>query len=110
VIDENGNPSQMTWHEALDLAARSAMQSMQRLKELILIGHTDSLGTDAYNERLGFRRASFVAQQLEARGVPHRIIRIESKGRTQPVNLRADESDDLFRLRSRRVEFIKVFK
>jgi len=110
VIDENGSASSMTWREALNLAARSALQSTNRLKELVLIGHTDSLGTDAYNERLGFRRATFVAQQLEARGVPHRIIRIVSKGRTQPMGNRPSESDDLFRLRSRRVEFIKVFK
>ena len=110
VIDENGQPSSMTWHEALDLAARSALRSMDKLKELVLIGHTDSLGTDAYNERLGFRRATFAAEELEKRGVPHRLIRIESRGRTHPVNHQQGESDDLFRLRSRRIEFVRVFK
>lgn len=110
VIDENGQPTNMTWHEALDLAAHSALQSLDKLKELVLIGHTDSLGTDAYNERLGYRRATFAAEELEKRGVPHRIIRIVSKGRTRPVALRPGEVDDMFRLRSRRLEFVRVFK
>ena len=86
------------------------MQSLHDLKELILIGHTDSLGTDAYNDRLGFERATFVANELEKRGIPKAIIRVKSAGRTEPVSRRPDESDEIFRLRSRRVEFIKVFK
>jgi hypothetical protein len=110
VIDENGQASSMTWTQALDLTAHSALRSLSRLRELVLIGHTDSLGSDAYNQRLGFRRATFVAQELEKRGVPYNIIRVVSKGREQPVARRPGESDELFRLRSRRVEFIKVFQ
>ena len=109
-IDENGQSSAITWQQALDLTAHSALASLDRLKELIIIGHTDSLGSDAYNERLGYRRATFVALQLEKRGVPARIIKVESRGRTQPVARRPGEADDLFRLRSRRAEFVKVFK
>ncbi len=109
-IDENGQASSSTWHQVLDLAAHSALRSMNDLKELILIGHTDSLGTDAYNDRLGFERATFVANELEKRGIPKAIIRVKSAGRTEPVARRPDESDETFRLRSRRVEFIKVFK
>jgi OmpA-OmpF porin, OOP family len=100
----------MTWTQALDLTAHSALRSLSRLREFVLIGHTDSLGSDAYNQRLGFRRATFVAEELEKRGVPQNIIRIVSKGREQPVARRPGESDELFRLRSRRVEFIKVFQ
>ena len=110
VIGDNGQASDMTWERALDLTAHSAIRSISRLRELLLIGHTDSLGTDAYNERLGFRRATFVAKELEKRGVPESIIRVVSKGREQPVERRPGESDELFRLRSRRVEFIKIFQ
>ncbi len=109
-IDDNGQASNSTWQQVLDLTAHSALNSMSKLKELVLIGHTDSLGTDAYNHQLGLERATFVATELEKRGVPKQIIRIESRGRTQPVARRPEESDETFRLRSRRVEFIKVFK
>jgi hypothetical protein len=109
-IDESGQASTSTWQHVLDLTAHSTVQSMRDLKELILIGHTDSLGTDAYNNRLGFERATFVANELERRGIPKAIIHVKSEGRTEPVTRRPDESDETFRLRSRRVEFIKVFK
>ncbi len=109
-IDDHGEPSSMTWQQALDLTAHSAIRSLSKLKELLLIGNTDSLGTDAYNNRLGLERATFVANELERRGVPKEIIRVASEGRTEPVARRPDESDEIFRLRSRRVEFIKVFQ
>ncbi len=109
-IDDHGIASSTTWQQALDRTAHSAMRSLDKLKELVLIGHTDSAGTDAYNNRLGYERATFVATELEKRGIPKGIIRVESKGRTDPVNRRTQESDDIFSLRSRRVEFIKVFK
>ena len=109
-IDENGQPSSLTWQHALDLTAQSVLQSLKSLKELVVIGHTDSLGSDAYNDNLGFERATFVAKQLEARGVPSDLIKVRSMGRTQPVARRPGESDEIFRLRSRRAEFIKVFK
>ncbi|HEY3876006.1 MAG TPA: OmpA family protein [Candidatus Kapabacteria bacterium] len=109
-IDENGQPSTMTWQRALDLTAHSALASLDKLRELLLIGHTDSLGTDAYNNRLGMQRATFIASELEKRGVPSNIVRIESAGRTEPVLRRPDESDEVFRLRSRRVDFVKIFR
>ena len=108
-MDDNGQASSTTWTQAIDLAAHSALRSLDHLKELIIIGYTDSLGSDAYNDRLGFRRASFVASEMEKRGIPKKIIRVTSKGRTEPVARRPGESDEIFRLRSRRVEFIKVF-
>lgn len=110
VIDENGQPSGTTWKETLDLAATSILQSKDKLRQVVVIGHTDSLGTDAYNEKLGERRASFVADQLIARGVPRALLVVESRGRTQPVAMRPDEADEIFRMRSRRVQLIKVFK
>ncbi len=109
-IDDNGQPSAMTWQEALDLTAHATLRSTGLLRELLLIGHTDSLGSDAYNDNLGMERAAFVARELEKRGVPASIIKVKSMGRRQPVERRPGESDEIFRLRSRRVEFIKVFK
>ena len=83
-IDDNGQASNSTWRQVLDLTAHSALNSMSKLKELVLIGHTDSLGTDAYNHQLGLERATFVATELEKRGVPKQIIQ-NRVGRTNPT-------------------------
>ena len=109
VIGDDGKPSTMTWKTALDLTAQSTLRSLKSLKRLVVIGHTDSLGSDAYNDKLGLHRAQFVASELIKRGVPEKLLSVSSRGRMQPVAIRPGESDEEFRLRSRRVEFVKVF-
>lgn len=47
-----------------------------------VIGHTDPIGSDAYNMRLSERRANAVAQYLVRRGVPGDRIRAEGRGET----------------------------
>ncbi len=49
-------------------------------------GHTDLVGSDAYNNRLGRRRAEAVVQFLAQNGVSRRRVEgVVSRGRTQPV-------------------------
>lgn len=49
-------------------------------------GHTDLVGGEAYNDRLGFRRARAVSRYLVQRGVaPSRIDAVESRGEREPV-------------------------
>ena len=110
IINENGEKSEMRWQSSIDLLASSIKNSLATLDKVILYGHTDSLGTDEYNFALATRRATFIAKQLKARGIPEKYLLIFSKGRTMPVVREAAESDEIFQLRSRRVEFIKVFK
>ncbi len=110
ILGDSGEQLDVTWEHSLDMVAQSAKSSLSRLKEIVLIGHTDSLGTDVYNEQLGILRATFVKKELVERGLPASKIRIETKGRTVPIDRRTTESDEIFRLRSRRVEFVKVFK
>jgi outer membrane protein OmpA-like peptidoglycan-associated protein len=110
VIGDNGEQLPMSWQNSLDLVARSAKASLATLKEIVVIGHTDSMGTDEYNDRLGERRAAFIRDELVKRGVPRNMMRLVSRGRKQPIARRPDETDEIFRLRSRRAEFIKVFK
>jgi OmpA-OmpF porin, OOP family len=50
-----------------------------------LTGHTDSIGTDAYNQKLGLRRAEAVKQYMVNHGVAADKIAVESKGKSQPV-------------------------
>jgi hypothetical protein len=110
VIGDNGEQLPMSWQNSLDLVARSAKSSLGSLREIVVIGHTDSMGTDEYNNKLGERRAAFIRDELVKRGVPRNVLRITSRGRMQPIARRPEESDDIYRLRSRRAEFIKVFK
>ena len=49
-------------------------------------GHTDLVGGEAYNDRLGFRRARAVSRYLVQRGVaPSRIDAVESRGEREPI-------------------------
>jgi outer membrane protein OmpA-like peptidoglycan-associated protein len=110
MIGDNGEQLPMSWQNSLDLVARSAKSSLTTLKEIVVIGHTDSMGTDEYNHKLGERRAAFIRDELVKRGIPRNMMRVVSRGRTQPIARRPDEGDEIYRLRSRRAEFIKVFK
>jgi len=52
---------------------------------VIVTGHTDRIGSDAYNQKLSERRAKQVADYLIAQGVDSNIITSEGKGKTEPV-------------------------
>ena len=45
-----------------------------------IVGHTDTSGTNAYNDRLSARRADIVASALSSRGIDSAIIAKSSKG------------------------------
>jgi OOP family OmpA-OmpF porin len=55
------------------------------LEMVIATGHTDSVGTDAYNQRLSERRAAAVKDYLVSKGVPAAKITTIGKGESQPV-------------------------
>lgn len=68
-------------------------------------GHTDSTGSDAYNQALSERRSSSVAQYLQSQGVnPQRLISV-GMGETMPV---ADNGTAAGRQANRRVEITMV--
>ena len=66
-----------------------------------VVGHTDSVGSDAYNQALSERRARSVADFLIAQGVPAGKLSTEGRGESQPV---ADNGSDAGRAQNRRVE------
>jgi len=70
------------------------------LEMLIAVGHTDAIGTDAYNLGLSKRRAEAVKTYLVSKGVDAKRIRTEGRGKTQPV---ADNSTEEGRALNRRV-------
>ena len=55
------------------------------LEMVIATGHTDSVGTDAYNQRLSERRAAAVKEYLVSKGIPASKITTIGKGESQPV-------------------------
>ena len=69
-----------------------------------VLGHTDSTGSDAYNQALSERRAQSVADYLSMRGVARARMGIRGYGETQPI---ASNDTELGRSQNRRVE-IKV--
>ena len=88
-------------------AARSELDAlMAKLQNadvvsIKVIGHTDSTGSDAYNQALSERRASSVAAYLLSQGLAPNKLTSEGKGESQPV---ADNETDEGRAQNRRVE------
>lgn len=52
---------------------------------VVVTGHTDRIGSEAYNQKLSERRAKQVADYLVAHGVSSSIITAEGKGKSEPV-------------------------
>jgi OOP family OmpA-OmpF porin len=71
------------------------------LEVVIATGHTDSVGTDAYNQKLSVRRATAVKNYLVSKGIDANRIQIEGKGESQPV---ADNKTSAGRAKNRRVQ------
>jgi OmpA-OmpF porin, OOP family len=71
------------------------------LEVIIAVGHTDSIGTAAYNQRLSVRRAEAVKAYLVSKGIEQNRIYTEGKGESQPV---ADNRTAEGRAKNRRVE------
>ena len=53
---------------------------------LSITGHTDAIGSDEYNQALGYRRAQSVQHYFESKGMPANKIIIESKGEKEPAD------------------------
>jgi outer membrane protein OmpA-like peptidoglycan-associated protein len=68
-------------------------------------GHTDSTGSDSYNQSLSERRAGSVAQYLRSQGVLNDRLLTVGMGEARPV---ADNSSDSGRQANRRVEITMV--
>ncbi len=78
----------------------SKMQAIN-VEVIIAVGHTDSVGTDAYNEKLALRRAGAVKAYLQAKGIEANRIYTEGKGEKQPIESNKTAAG---RAKNRRVE------
>lgn len=69
--------------------------------DVLIVGHTDSVGTNAYNASLSARRAASAQGYLVAQGVASNRIRSTGRGESEPV---APNASDTGRRQNRRVE------
>ena len=69
--------------------------------QLLIVGHTDNVGDDAYNQGLSERRANSAAAYLTAQGVARTRLATSGKGEAEPVST---NDSDAGRQQNRRVE------
>ncbi|KAB0497363.1 OmpA family protein [Pseudomonas lini] len=107
VITLNGNVLFAYNQSDLMPEARSELDSLMAklqnadVASIKVIGHTDSQGSDAYNQKLSERRASSVAAYLLSQGLAPDKLTSEGRGESQPV---ADNDTEEGRAQNRRVE------
>jgi outer membrane protein OmpA-like peptidoglycan-associated protein len=90
---------QPTFQDTLDRVASTLTQYEKTYVDVM--GHTDSTGSDAYNQSLSERRASAVAGYLTSRGVQSARLATRGYGESQP---KASNLDEAGRAANRRVE------
>lgn len=73
--------------------------------DLLIVGHTDSVGTNDYNQGLSQRRASAAASYLAAQGVNSGRLRSVGRGEAEPI---ASNDTEGGRQQNRRVEIAIV--
>lgn len=87
--------------DALDNVAAALKANPDR--EIIVEGHTDSVGSTSFNEDLSQRRAVAVREYLIEQGVPAEMIRARGRGEEEPVETNATAEG---RANNRRVEIV----
>jgi outer membrane protein OmpA-like peptidoglycan-associated protein len=93
--------------DVLQAAARSNLATLASNlgkypdTDLLIVGHTDNVGTDAYNMALSERRAQAVVNYLVSQGVSRARLRPTGRGEMEPV---ASNDSDAGRQQNRRVE------
>jgi outer membrane protein OmpA-like peptidoglycan-associated protein len=91
-------------HESNDLLAEVQRTIKSRKsKEVYVVGHTDLVGTEAYNARLSSRRANYVRDLLVSSGIKPKTLFVSFYGKARPL---VPTKDEVPEPRNRRVEII----
>jgi OmpA family len=88
---------------AMNPAARSPRAGAVYDTQVTIVGHTDSSGSDGYNQTLSERRADAVRGELARLGVPSSRMSAIGRGEMEP---RADNASESGRAQNRRVEIL----
>lgn len=73
--------------------------------DILIVGHTDAVGSDAVNDRLSLERANSVSSYAASKGVSNGRLRTNGKGKNEPI---ASNDTDEGRAQNRRVEIVIV--
>ncbi len=84
-----------------EIARMIAHLGARTIPEILVIGHTDAVGGMQYNDKLSLQRAERVRALLIERGVPEESIRIEGRGKREPI---VPTPDGMQEPKNRRVE------
>ena len=84
-----------------NLATLAASLDKYPNTDVVIVGHTDATGPDAYNMTLSERRSGAAASYLASQGVARARLRSTGRGETEPV---AQNDTDANRQKNRRVE------
>ena len=97
------NKSDLTAQAMAIVDQAAANAGPAKVTRLTVTGHTDTVGSDAYNMRLSRRRAESVAAQLETDGIPASEIEIVAKGKR---DLLVPTGDGVKEPQNRRVQIV----
>ena len=97
------NKSDLTSQAVAIVNQAAANAGPAKVTQLTVTGHTDTVGSDAYNMRLSRRRAESVAAQLEKDGIPSSEISIVAKGKR---DLLVPTADGVKEPQNRRVQIV----
>jgi outer membrane protein OmpA-like peptidoglycan-associated protein len=98
-FDTNSTVIKPSFHSTLDKL--SDVMTRYNKTTLTVVGHTDNVGTDKYNQDLSHRRAYSVAQYFESRRIDPVRLATAGKGESEPV---ASNNSEAGRQLNRRVE------
>lgn len=116
IVERVGEGIQVTFQSGLlfdfdsDRVKADAAQNLRNLatsldkypnSDLLIVGHTDAVGSDEYNQGLSERRARSTALYLASQGVSAPRLRTVGRGETEPV---ASNESDVGMQKNRRVE------
>lgn len=85
LFDFNKSDIHASGKKQLDDEVVSKMKAYPQVEVVLVTGHTDRIGTDAYNQKLSQRRADAVKGYLVAQGVEGGRIETAAKGESEPV-------------------------
>ncbi|HEV3008775.1 MAG TPA: OmpA family protein [Burkholderiales bacterium] len=98
-FDTNSTEIKPAFHSTMDKLADVVVRYNKT--SLTVVGHTDDVGSNDYNQKLSERRAHSVASYLESKRVNAMRLALAGKGETQPVTANTTEGG---RQANRRVE------
>jgi outer membrane protein OmpA-like peptidoglycan-associated protein len=116
IVERVGEGIQVTFESGLlfdfdsDVVRTEARTNLRNLaasldkypgSDLLIVGHTDNVGTDSYNLGLSERRADAAVAYLAGQGVNQARMRARGLGETEPV---APNESEAGRSKNRRVE------